>query len=73
MALAQTIVMILGLYFGIGLVFALAFVFVGLARVNPSAAQSSLFTRLMFLPGAVGLWPVLLVTWIRALFTSAEA
>ena len=53
-------------YAALGLVFGLAFVALGVSRVDPVARGSGLGFRVIVLPGAVALWPVLLKQWIRA-------
>jgi hypothetical protein len=52
-------------YAGIGLVFALAFTAVGAARIDPNARGGSFGFRVLILPGAIALWPVLLRRWLR--------
>jgi hypothetical protein len=59
----------LALYGVIGLVTALAFVSVGLARVQPGAT-ASLGARILFVPGAAVLWPYVLVRWLKSGATS---
>jgi hypothetical protein len=54
----------LALYAAVGLVTALAFVTVGVMRVQP--ANVSLGTRILLIPGAAALWPYVLVRWLRA-------
>lgn len=53
-------------YTGIGLVVALAFVCVGVGRVDVVAKGSSVVFRVFILPGCVGLWPVVLLKWWHA-------
>ena len=54
----------LALYAGVGLVTALAFVTFGVTRVQP--ASVSLGARVLILPGAVALWPYVLMRWVKA-------
>jgi hypothetical protein len=54
----------LALYAAIGVVTALAFVAFGVTRVQP--ASVSLGARILILPGAVALWPYVLMRWLRA-------
>lgn len=56
----------LALYVGIGAAVALAFAAFGVTRVQPAAV--SLGARILILPGAVALWPFVLVRWIKAGF-----
>lgn len=50
-------------YGGFGIVVALAFLLVGVDRIDPAAKGSYLF-RVLALPGVVGLWPLVLKRWI---------
>jgi len=61
LAAAEFFVTCLGLYAAIGVVFALMFVTFGARRIDPNAVAMSLRARLIIFPGAVGLWPLLLV------------
>ncbi len=49
-----------------GAVFAIAFVATGVQRVDPVAQHSPLGFRLIVMPGAAALWPLLLVRWLRS-------
>jgi hypothetical protein len=49
-------------YGGIGLVVAVAFLLVGIDRVDP-AAQGAYAVRPLLLPGLVLLWPLVLWRW----------
>ena len=52
------------LYAAIGFLFALAFLTVGIGRIDPGARSSGLGFRLTVLPGVVALWPLMLVRWV---------
>jgi hypothetical protein len=56
----------LELYLLIGLATALAFVSFGIARVLPHGMTASLGARLLIIPGAVALWPYVLMRWLQA-------
>ena len=64
--IAEGFVTALGLYLALGVVFAVAFVAAGARRLDPQAAKGSLGFKLLILPGAVLLWPILLRRWIGA-------
>ena len=53
----------LGVYLGLGLVFAVPFVLRGVERIDPSARGASWGFRVLVLPGSVALWPLLLRRW----------
>jgi hypothetical protein len=63
--IAEWIVLLIGTYAAIGLVFGIAFVFAGAKRVDPVAQTAGFGFRLMILPGSAALWPVLLRKWLR--------
>lgn len=50
-------------YVGSGLLFALAFVTIGVQRVDAAARGASLGFRVLILPGCALLWPLLAVRW----------
>jgi len=54
----------LGCYFGIGILFAIPFATFGVRKIDPHAAPSGLGFRILIIPGAAFLWPVLLRRWI---------
>ena len=62
-AVVEIALLALGTYLGVGVLFAVPFAFVGAARIDPDAAGATLGFRLLILPGAVALWPVLLLRW----------
>lgn len=63
---AQLIVLMIVAYAGIGVAFALAFVLRGVRRVDPDARGAPIGFRLLILPGAAALWPLLLRRWRAA-------
>ena len=65
MWIAYALLAIAATYAGIGVACAVAFVTVGLARVDPAAHSAPIGFRLLILPGASALWPVVLTWWRR--------
>jgi hypothetical protein len=63
--MAQLFIDVLAAYGLAGAIFAVAFVTVGIHRVDPVAEHTPLGFRLIVLPGAAALWPLLLVRWLR--------
>ena len=47
-------------YVGLGVLFGLWFLFGGHRRVDATSADAAWYTRLLWLPGAVLLWPLLI-------------
>jgi membrane protein implicated in regulation of membrane protease activity len=52
-------------YGALGVLFALAFVTVGVGRVDPAARGATRGFRLLIFPGVVALWPLLAWRWLR--------
>jgi hypothetical protein len=52
---------ILALYFGVGLLFGLYFMFLGAAKIDSIMADSKKKVRLLLFPGVVATWPLLLI------------
>ena len=52
-------------YAGVGVVFAPLFAFRGAAALDPVAKDGTLGFKLLILPGAALLWPLLLLRWMR--------
>lgn len=63
---AEWFVTLLMAYTGIGIAFAILFVIAGISQVDPVAKGAGLGFRLLILPGAAALWPMLLVRWARS-------
>ena len=63
---AETILWIVFIYGLAGFAFAIVFVTLGAARVDPAAARAPIGFRLLISPGSLALWPLLLNMWIRA-------
>jgi hypothetical protein len=63
---AAVILLVIALYGVAGIVLAIAFVSYGVTRVLPTAVTVTLGARLLLLPGAAALWPLVLHRWIGA-------
>lgn len=64
-ALAESLVLVLGVYAAAGLLFAVPFVFRGVGRIDPAASDGSWGFRLIIVPGVVAFWPWLALRWLR--------
>lgn len=53
-------------YAAAGIVLALAFVTWGITRIPPQPAFVTWGARLVLLPGAAALWPIVLRRWLKA-------
>jgi hypothetical protein len=63
--IAATIVQIVTAYLAVGVVVGVAFLFVGIDRIDPAAHGAYAF-RPLLLPGLTLLWPYVLARWARS-------
>ncbi|NAS31317.1 hypothetical protein GTQ40_10070 [Flavobacteriaceae bacterium R38] len=56
----NSILTILGIYFGIGLLFGIYFFLAGARKIDPIINDSKWTVRLLLVPGAVATWPFLI-------------
>ena len=54
------------LYVAAGIVFALAFLTLGVTRALPEPIPVSAGARILFIPASIVLWPLALARWLRA-------
>ena len=73
LSIAELFATALRLYAVAGALFAVPFAWRGTGALDPAARQGSWGFRLLILPGAAALWPVLLVVWMRSARSSGEA
>lgn len=64
--MATTLLWITFTYFGVGLLFAMYFAFWGVQRMDVAATDAPWGFRLLIMPGAMALWPMLLAKVFRA-------
>ena len=64
-AFADVLLLVIGMYFALGICFALAFALWGAQTIDPAAKGMSPLARVLILPGATALWPLLLLKWWR--------
>lgn len=70
--IAAGFLILLGIYFAVGVVSAVPFVWFGVKRIDPHAAHGSWGFRLLIFPGAVALWPLLLNRRLRGMSEPPE-
>ena len=73
LSIAELFATALRLYAVAGALFAVPFAWRGAGALDPAARQGSWGFRLLILPGAAALWPVLLVVWVRSARSGGEA
>ena len=56
----QIIVSFLGLYFGVGLLFGIYFLFKGATRIDPLMHDTKKKVRFLLFPGIIATWPFLI-------------
>lgn len=64
---AKAFVYTLAGYGGLGLVFAVPFVWFGVQRLDSEAQGSGAGFRLLILPGVAAFWPMFLYRWARGI------
>lgn len=66
MITVTVMLLVVGVYLAIGLLFALPFVIKGVTKIDEGAVGSGWGFRLIIIPGVMVFWPVLLKKWIKA-------
>ena len=66
MAVAQSIVVAASVYFSLGLIVGVPFVWWGVSKIDPAAGGTSIGFRMLILPGTVALWPLMARKWFSA-------
>ena len=64
MVLAQIIVYSLAAYFAVGILVAILFLALGVARIDEAAKGAGLKFRATIFLGCVALWPIVLIRWL---------
>ena len=62
--LATWLVNVVTIYALVGILFAIAFAWKGAGRIDPSAKDGTWGFRLLIIPGAAALWPILARRWL---------
>lgn len=65
MSVVEIVLLVVGAYLALGALVGLAFVSVGIGRVDEAARGSSIAFRALVLPGCVALWPIVVAKWAR--------
>jgi len=65
--LAKIFVYALETYAGLGVIFSVLFVWIGVQRLDSEAQGSGVGFRLLILPGVTAFWPLFLHRWTRGI------
>ena len=65
MSIASVILLLIGLYLGVGLLFGLPFITWGVECLDHATKGTSWHFRLLLLPGSIALWPWLARRWMQ--------
>jgi hypothetical protein len=60
------VLLAVALYAAVGVAVAAAFLTFGVTRVLPQPVPVTLGARIVLCPGAVALWPYVLIRWLRS-------
>jgi hypothetical protein len=64
--MAATLLSALALYVAVGIAIGFAFVLFGVTRVFPHPVSVTMGARILLLPGASLLWPLVLRRWLKS-------
>ena len=64
--IAGILLIIVGIYLLLGLIFAIPFVIKGAQKIDHGADGGSIGFRIIIIPGTMVFWPFLLKKWIKA-------
>ena len=70
--MAAVFLILVGVYLALGLVFAIPFTWVGVRKIDSHATHGSWGFRVLVLPGAIALWPLLLRRWVTGVSEPPE-
>ncbi len=70
--LADILVLIAAMYLSIGLLFAIPFAFFGAGKIDPTAREATPGFKMIIIPGAMALWPLLAFRWLKGISEPPE-
>lgn len=65
MSVAEIAIYIFYFYLALGFVFSLLFIWKGATTLDNDVAESPKTFRMLLIPEAIALWPILLLKWVR--------
>lgn len=60
------LLLLLAIYLVLGFFFSLVFIFKGLVKVDPSTEGTSIWFKMLILPGLCAFWPLFFTKWRKA-------
>jgi ABC-type Na+ efflux pump permease subunit len=60
------VLLLVAVYYALGVLFAIAFITMGITKVDEGAKETGLGFKLILIPGIALFWPVLLNKWRKA-------
>jgi hypothetical protein len=73
MLIGETLLDLILVYITCGLMFGVAFVAIGVGRLDDAARGTSITFRLLILPGTMVFWPLLAVRWLKISWQGEKA
>lgn len=67
MALANTVVLLIAAWFGVGALVGVAFLMIGVNKIDAAAKGASKFFRPMIFLGCVMIWPAVVIRWLSGI------
>ena len=61
----EIVLIMVGIYFLLGVVFAIPFLLNGVKAIDPAAVEGSRGFKLFIIPGVALFWPLLLKRWMK--------
>ncbi|MFK7771647.1 MAG: hypothetical protein AB8F94_05885 [Saprospiraceae bacterium] len=61
----STILFIVGIYLALGIIFSIAFLWKGIAKVDDGAKETGLVFKMLLFPGLVVFWVYFLRKWLK--------
>ena len=68
----EAILGVIGIYFLLGVIFAVPFAWKGAKIVDPAAVEGTWGFKLLIIPGAAIFWPLLALRWMKKLAPPEE-
>ncbi len=64
--IASSILLVVAGYFAIGVVCAALFIVRGISQIDPAAHAATWSFRILIMPGAAAMWPLVMTHWFHA-------